>query len=235
MSAVTDKLVARVSGSAAPTQPQQQQSPVEIEFKPTLPGAPPRPFTPYGSTLSSGFASVTSSENPYEAGYEAGQQAYQNWMMSGGLNRLMGESCIFKGAIAYSAGGLMGLAMGAFLAPFDSMNGLKVAENATAKETAIATIHQTRSKAVSMGRTFASLGGIYGVTECVIEKYRAKSDVYNPVYAGCFTGGVLGRSAGPMGMAYGCGGFALWSVAIEKFMHSDMMAGSSFAGGGGDH
>jgi hypothetical protein len=49
----------------------------------------------------------------------------------------------------------MGIAMGAFLAPFDSMNGLKVAENATTKETAVATLHQTKTKALSMGRTFA--------------------------------------------------------------------------------
>lgn len=87
---------------------------------------------------------------------------------------------------------------------------------------------------MSMGRTFSALGGIYGVTECVIEKYRAKSDIKNAAYAGCLTGGALGRSAGAMGMAYGCGGFALWSVAMEKFMHSDMMANSSLGGGGGD-
>jgi hypothetical protein len=34
-----------------------------------------------------------------------------------------------------------------------SMN--QVAENATAKETAMATIHQTRSKAIGMARTFS--------------------------------------------------------------------------------
>jgi hypothetical protein len=39
-----------------------------------------------------------------------------------------------------------------------------------------------------------ALGAIYGETECVIEKYRAKSDMNNAVYAGCVTGGALGRS-----------------------------------------
>ena len=48
-------------------------------------------------------------------------------LLSDATRLYSGESCVFKGAIAYTMGGLMGLAMGAFLAPFDSMNGLKVA------------------------------------------------------------------------------------------------------------
>mmetsp|Transcript_8922 Transcript_8922/g.13054 ORF Transcript_8922/g.13054 Transcript_8922/m.13054 type:complete len:218 (+) Transcript_8922:97-750(+) len=215
MSPSGDQLVSRISGGSMPT-----QAAAGSPFGATLDPAGP---------LSGG---ILGAADPYQAGYVAGQAAFENWMLSGGANRLMGESCIFKGTISYTMGGAMGMAMGAFLAPFDSMNGLKVAENATAKETAVATMHQTRAKAMGMGRTFSALGGIYGLTECVIEKYRAKSDINNAAYAGCITGGALGRSAGAMGIAYGCGGFALWSVAMEKFLHSDMMAGSSFAPGG---
>ena len=85
---------------------------------------------------------------------------------------------------------------------------------------------------ISLSACVQALGGIYGATECIIEKYRAKSDIKNAAYAGCFTGGALGRSGGATGIVGGCGLFALWSVAIEKVMHSDMMAGSSLAGGG---
>jgi import inner membrane translocase subunit TIM22 len=214
-----DQLVARLSGGSA--------SPAPSSFPFSL-----QPGGAAGGSQAEARADDAWAE--WNSQSFAGQRLMENWIQSGGPQRVMGESCIFKGSTAYIVGGGLGVAMGAFLAPFDSMNGLKVAENATAKEVAVATIHQTRTKAVSMGRTFAALGGIYAVTECVIEKYRAKTDLNNAMYAGCLTGGALARSAGPMGMAYGCGGFALWSVAMEKFMHSDMMANSSLGGGGGD-
>ena len=220
MSPSGDQLVARLSGGSAPTSAGPTSSPFNF------------PLGGGANADMPGTANVVP-DDAYQTGYLAGQRAFENWFNTVNPMQIMNESCIFKGAMAYTMGGAMGMAMGAFLAPFDSMNGLKVAENATAKEVAVATIHQTRSKAMSMGRTFSALGGIYGVTECVIEKYRAKSDIKNAAYAGCLTGGALGRSAGAMGMAYGCGGFALWSVAMEKFMHSDMMP-NSLVGGDGD-
>lgn len=208
-----DQLVSRLSGSSV--------SPVA-----------PAPALPPGVSAGTGEADAAAPGlyGGYEAGFQAGQQAFERWAAAGGANRLMGESCIFKSMLAYGAGGVMGLAFGAFMAPFDSMNGLKVAENATAKETAMATIRQTRSKALSLGRTFAPIGGVYAMTECIIEKYRAKSDVRNAAYAGCLTGAYLGRSGGSLGACTGCAGFAVWSIAIEKIMHSEMMEGSSLAG-----
>uniref|UniRef100_A0A7S0VA57 Mitochondrial import inner membrane translocase subunit TIM22 n=1 Tax=Hemiselmis tepida TaxID=464990 RepID=A0A7S0VA57_9CRYP len=119
--------------------------------------------------------------------------------------------------------------LGAFLAPFDTLGGLKVAENATAKETAMATLRQTAGKSTSMGRTFAVIGAVYAGSECVIEKYRAKTDMRNSAYAGCLTGGILARSGGPLAMTAGCAGFAAWSTAIESFMHSS--AGEGVMGG----
>lgn len=44
---------------------------------------------------------------------------------------------------------------------------------------------------------FGAVGAIFAGSECVIEKMRAKHDMYNSVYAGCFTGGVLAARAGP--------------------------------------
>lgn len=37
-------------------------------------------------------------------------------------------------------------------------------------------------------RNFAMVGAIFAGVECVIEKYRAKHDVINPVLGGCITG-----------------------------------------------
>lgn len=65
---------------------------------------------------------------------------------------------------------------------------------------------------------FTVVGALYSGSECVIEKTRAKHDIYNTVYAGCFTGAALAHGGGPKAMAGGCAGFAAFSAAIEKFM-----------------
>lgn len=65
---------------------------------------------------------------------------------------------------------------------------------------------------------FAVVGGMFTASECVIEKMRAKHDIYNVASAGCATGAILAYSGGPKAMCVGCAGFAAFSVAIEKFM-----------------
>ena len=57
-------------------------------------------------------------------------------------------------------------------------------------------------------------------TECIIESYRAKSDMKNAVYSGFVTGGLIGFRAGHMGAIYAGCGFAAFSLAIEHFMHN---------------
>jgi len=43
----------------------------------------------------------------------------------------------------------------------------------------------------SYARGFAYFGALYSFNECVIEKYRAKHDRYNPIFAGCATGAMM--------------------------------------------
>jgi import inner membrane translocase subunit TIM22 len=38
------------------------------------------------------------------------------------------------------------------------------------------------------------MGALYSFNECVIEKYRAKHDIVNPMLAGCATGGMMAYS-----------------------------------------
>lgn len=65
------------------------------------------------------------------------------------------------------------------------------------------------------------MGALFSGSECVIEKARAKHDLYNSVYAGCATGGMLAHKAGPKAMCVGCAGFAAFSAMIDKVMDHD--------------
>ncbi len=74
------------------------------------------------------------------------------------------------------------------------------------------------AKSYSSTKNFAMIGVLYSGTECCIEGYRAKSDLYNSVSAGCVTGAILAYKAGPSATALGCGGFAVVSAAIDAYM-----------------
>lgn len=46
-------------------------------------------------------------------------------------------------------------------------------------------------------------------------QYRAKNDIWNPVYAGFLAGGVLARNSGPKAIVGGGIAFAAFSGAID--------------------
>lgn len=69
-------------------------------------------------------------------------------------------------------------------------------------------------------KTWGAMSGTYATSECVVEKMRGKSDELNPLMAGCAAGGILAARTGPQGIVIGCAGFAAFSFAIEKAMHS---------------
>lgn len=70
----------------------------------------------------------------------------------------------------------------------------------------------------SYAKGFGAMGALFAGSECVIEKVRAKHDMYNSVYAGCTAGAILAHSGGPKAMAVGCSTFAAFSAAIDYFM-----------------
>ncbi|KAL8284279.1 hypothetical protein RQP46_005028 [Phenoliferia psychrophenolica] len=71
------------------------------------------------------------------------------------------------------------------------------------------------------GTGFGKVGALYAGSECVIEGYRARNDIWNSVYAGAFSGAVLGRNSGIKAMVFGGAGFALFSAAIDTYIRWD--------------
>lgn len=69
-----------------------------------------------------------------------------------------------------------------------------------------------------MARNFGKVGALFSGIECGIEGMRAKNDLANGVAAGCLTGGILAKNAGPQAIAGGCVAFAAFSAAIDAWM-----------------
>lgn len=154
----------------------------------------------------------------------------QPWFPTAGPTHLppdfgwMTNSCGGKAAIGIIGGGVMGLLMGVFLGamsdatpPITVINGKEVPQ-APLKEQMKVTFRATADKSLYWCRNFAFITGVFGGSECLVEKYRGKHDVWNPVISGCITGASLQAKAGPQAAAIGCGGFAAFSLVIDSFM-----------------
>ena len=134
------------------------------------------------------------------------------------------NSCGGKAAIGIFGGGCMGLLMGVFLGamsdatpPISIINGKEV-PTAPLKEQMKLTLRATAEKSMYWCRNFAFITGVFGGSECLVEKYRGKHDIWNPVFSGCITGAALQAKSGPQAAALGCGGFAAFSLVIDTFM-----------------
>lgn len=74
------------------------------------------------------------------------------------------------------------------------------------------------SRSYSTAKNFGAVGALFSGIECGIEGLRAKNDLANGVAAGCLTGAILARNAGPQAAAVGCAGFAAFSAAIDTWL-----------------
>ncbi|KAI8988534.1 mitochondrial import inner membrane translocase subunit Tim17 family protein [Mycotypha africana] len=133
------------------------------------------------------------------------------------------ESCPVKMGMSGVAGFGMGAAFGLFMSSMDYAGPLTNEDlvKQTTKQQIKHAFKDMGSKSMSMAKNFGLVGLIYSGSECCIESYRAKNDLYNSVTAGAFTGGLLAVKAGPQAMALGAGGFALFSLAIDWYMRRD--------------
>mmetsp|Transcript_8560 Transcript_8560/g.19191 ORF Transcript_8560/g.19191 Transcript_8560/m.19191 type:complete len:274 (+) Transcript_8560:94-915(+) len=134
------------------------------------------------------------------------------------------ESCGSKAAIGVIGGGAMGLVMGVFMGaltdmtpPVTIIDGKEVPQ-APLREQVRTTMRATADKSIYWCRQFAFITGVFGGTECLVEKYRGKHDVWNAVVSGCVTGAAMQAKQGPQASAIGCGGFAAFSLVIDSVM-----------------
>ncbi|BFZ56361.1 Mitochondrial import inner membrane translocase subunit tim22 [Savitreella phatthalungensis] len=171
--------------------------------------------------MSSPFGNVTLPGSAPARGNGAGamsQQEQQAYVMQS-INAVS-ESCAFKTVLSGGAGFGLGALFGLFMSSMQIENTDNALYDKPFKEQMRIGFRDMGKKSYSTAKNFAVVGAIFAGSECCIEGYRAKNDLYNSATAGCFTGAVLARNAGPQAMALGCGGFAAFSTAIDAYMKS---------------
>ncbi|KAG7107937.1 Mitochondrial import inner membrane translocase subunit tim22 like protein [Verticillium longisporum] len=144
------------------------------------------------------------------------------------MNNFM-ETCFAKGAMS----GVMGFGMGGLFGMFmASMSYDTPFHTATpgGPQTPVSSLPMKQQlrvglkdmgqRSYSTARSFGKVGALFAGIECGIEGLRAKNDLTNGVAAGCVTGGILARNAGPQAAAGGCIAFAAFSAAIDAYMRS---------------
>lgn len=131
-----------------------------------------------------------------------------------------------SGVMGFGLGGIFGLFMASMR--YDTPLGSGLPGGVGTQIQSIPMREQIKAGFKDMGKSawgsaknFGYIGAVYSGSECAIEGFRAKSDLYNGIAAGCFTGGFLARSAGPQATAVGCAGFAAFSAAIDAYMRME--------------
>ncbi|CAL8467138.1 g6674 [Coccomyxa elongata] len=136
------------------------------------------------------------------------------------------NNCAVKTVVSGVMGSFLGAAFGVFMGAMDTatpaMDGAAAgAEKQTTGQVIRQMLKTTGQRSISYAKGFGAVGALFAGSECVIEKIRAKHDIYNAVYAGCAAGGLLASSAGPKAMCAGCVTFAAFSAFIDKMLDHD--------------
>ena len=139
------------------------------------------------------------------------------------IQTLVPESCASKIITGGLMGSIMGVGLGLFMgamgdvSPIQVLKGREVPQ-APLREQVRAGFKATGAKSMGWARSFGVLTAMFGGVECLIEKYRAKHDVWNPVASGCVVGATLSAKGGPAAACLGCAGFAGFSLIVDKIM-----------------
>ncbi|KAE9977638.1 hypothetical protein Vi05172_g5536 [Venturia inaequalis] len=141
-------------------------------------------------------------------------------MMTGAAESCAGKTAI-SGVMGFALGGAFGLFMSSMR--YDTPMGANLPGQVVTTDLPMRTqlklgLKDMGKQSLSSAKNFGKIGAIFAGTECCVEGYRAKNDLWNGVAGGCLTGGALAWSAGPQAVAFGCAGFAAFSAAIDYYM-----------------
>ena len=115
---------------------------------------------------------------------------------------LITEACGTKIITGGVMGAVIGVALGAFMGAMGDVSPIQIIQGrevptAPLREQLRGAIRSTVMKTGGWAKSFGILTALFCGVECVIEKYRAKHDVWNPVISGCVVGATLSAKAGP--------------------------------------
>ncbi|CCX10481.1 Tim17/Tim22/Tim23/Pmp24 family-domain-containing protein [Pyronema domesticum] len=160
--------------------------------------------------------------NPYGKNQNMSPDDVRQQQIIKGMQMAM-ESCPAKLVLSGGAGFALGGVFGLFMASMSydtpmSGSGAQTITSLPLKQQLKEGFKDMGKRSWSSAKNFGMVGAIFSGTECCIEGFRAKNDLYNGVAAGCLTGGALAASAGPQAAAIGCAGFAAFSAAIDYYL-----------------
>lgn len=139
------------------------------------------------------------------------------------LPTLIQESCGYKIITGGLMGSVLGIGMGIFMGAMGDVTPIQVSQGrevpqAPVREQLRSAMKSTVSKSAGWAKSFGVLTAMFGGVDCLIEKYRGKHDVWNPVLSGCAVGAALSAKAGPAAACVGCAGFAGFSLVVDKIL-----------------
>lgn len=156
-------------------------------------------------------------------GADAAEQIQKQLAIKKALDT-MTESCVSKSVFAAVAGTILGGAFGIISTSFTleqtfmkTPQQIIKEEQMTSREKIREYFRETKTKCVTLGKSFGAVGALYSIFECSLEKVRGKKDIKGSLMAGCISGAILARKAGIGAMVFGCATFSAFSGAIDLF------------------
>ncbi len=135
------------------------------------------------------------------------------------------DNCAIKAAVSGILGGGMGLMFGTlFSSTPGDLSHIPVPDPVTGKYPPTPKFQwgkhfrEVGKSSLWYGKSFMIVGFLFAGSECLLEKSRGKTDIWNNVGGGCMAGAIMANKGGPSAMLIGCAGFAAFSLVIDSVL-----------------